>query len=72
MHAHPLDPLSAEEVTKASALVINKVFPKRGLTAEKKRFISVHLHEPPKEVVYKFKHGDLIDRQVKKFFLKFS
>ncbi len=42
---HPLDPLSAEEIESASRIVRDE----RHL--ENVRFISIGLHEPPKEAV---------------------
>jgi primary-amine oxidase len=54
---HPLDPLSAEEIVAAVAVLrqvraLNDVL-----------FVRVFLHEPPKEVVLGFREGDPIDRR---------
>lgn len=56
---HPLEPLTAEEIAAAVTLVradrnLGKSF----------RFPSVALNEPPKQVVFNFKPGDPIERQV--------
>src|SRR2546421_12446264 len=55
---HPLDPLSAEEMETASAI----------LGAERRlhegvRFVSVSLKEPAKGVVLAFQPGDAIERE---------
>jgi primary-amine oxidase len=55
---HPLDPLTAEEIGAAVALLRRE----RSL-AEDVLFVRVVLHEPPKEVVLGFRPGDPIDRQ---------
>ena len=54
---HPLEPLTAEEITAAVRIVRTE----RSLH-ERVRFASVTLHEPPKEVVLNFKQGDPITR----------
>jgi primary-amine oxidase len=56
--AHPLEPLTPEEVRQAVAL--GKEL--RSLSATT-RFMGVMLHEPPKDCVLCFKAGDPIDRQ---------
>src|SRR5215469_6216977 len=55
---HPLEPLTAEEITAAVHIVRTK----RNLH-ERVRFVSVALHEPAKEVVLNFKQGDPISRE---------
>ena len=55
---HPLEPLTAEEVTAAVHIVRSE----RNLH-ERVRFASVVLHEPAKEVVLNFKQGDPITRE---------
>ena len=55
---HPLEPLTAEELGAAVALVREK----RQLS-DKVRFVSVTLHEPPKNVVLTFKEGDRMPRE---------
>src|SRR5258708_18452868 len=57
MH-HPLEPLTAEELGAAVALVREK----RQLGGHV-RFVSVALHEPPKNVVLNFKEGDRVPRE---------
>jgi primary-amine oxidase len=54
---HPLEPLTAEEITAAVHIVRTE----RNLH-ERVRFASVTFHEPPKEVVLNFKQGDPITR----------
>lgn len=56
---HPLEPLTAEEITKAVAIV-----KKEKNISESARFAQVVLHEPEKEVVLQFKAGDLFAREV--------
>ena len=55
---HPLEPLTAEEITAAVSIVRTE----RKLH-ERVRFASVALHEPPKEVVLNFKQNDPITRE---------
>ena len=55
---HPLDPLEAEEITDAVDIIRTE----RNL-GEHVRFVSVALHEPPKNVVLNFKKGDPITRE---------
>ena len=54
----PLEPLTAEEITTAVAIVRTE----RNL-GEHVRFVSMNLHEPPKEVVLNFKPGDALTRE---------
>ena len=54
---HPLDPLTADEITVAVALV--RADPR---FSDSTRFAHVALAEPPKEVVRRFKPGDPVDR----------
>jgi primary-amine oxidase len=56
--AHPLDPLTAEEISVAIALLRKE----RSL-AEDVLFVRVTLHEPPKDIVLGFRPEDPIDRQ---------
>ncbi len=55
---HPLEPLTAEELGAAVALVREK----RQLGGHV-RFVSATLHEPPKNVVLNFKEGDQVPRE---------
>ena len=55
---HPLDPLTAGEITAA----VHLLRADRGL-GDRHRFVTVALNEPPKEVVGAFETGDSIDRQ---------
>jgi primary-amine oxidase len=55
---HPLDPLTADEITEAVA-ILRKA---RGL-ADDVLFVRVSLHEPSKEVALAFNEGDVLDRQ---------
>src|SRR5437763_15531301 len=55
---HPLEPLTAEELGTAVALVREK----RQLS-DKVRFVSVILHESTKNVVLTFKEGDRMPRE---------
>ena len=56
-NAHPLDPLSAEEIQKACELLTTK----KQLGAEC-RFAMVHLHEPPKAEVLAYQPGEAMER----------
>ena len=56
-HAHPLDPLSAEEILRACELL--KAAKRLGAEC---RFAMVHLHEPPKAEVLAYKAGDSFER----------
>lgn len=55
---HPLEPLTAEEIT--AAVTILRTERKLG---ERVRFVSVSLHEPPKDIVLNFKAGDATRRE---------
>jgi primary-amine oxidase len=55
---HPLDPLTAEEVTR-TVNILRTEYPLSGRT----RFATVVLHEPPKSTVLYFKKGDAIQRE---------
>jgi primary-amine oxidase len=55
---HPLDPLSAAEVGRASALVRERQQLGEGI-----RFVSITLNEPSKETVAAFAAGDAIERE---------
>ncbi|HWC39653.1 MAG TPA: hypothetical protein VG476_14040, partial [Acidimicrobiales bacterium] len=56
--AHPLDPLSAEEIIAACTIVKEA----QGLDDEV-RYPWVTLHEPPKDIAWGHRPGDPIDRQ---------
>jgi primary-amine oxidase len=56
--SHPLDPLTAEEITTAVTLVR-----KQKSLSKTVRFATVTLNEPPKSVVLNFQLGDLIRRE---------
>jgi Cu2+-containing amine oxidase len=55
--AHPLEPLTADEVTAAVAILRRE----RRL-GERVRFMSVTLREPPKQAVLAFRPGDALER----------
>jgi primary-amine oxidase len=55
---HPLDPLSADEIRTAAAILRRE----RGV-GERWRFASIELREPPKEVVRAFRPGAEIHRE---------
>ena len=55
---HPLEPLSAEEITAAVQIVRSE-----RQAGPAVRFVSVNLHEPPKDVVLHFKPGDAFTRE---------
>ena len=55
---HPLDPLSADEIRTAAAILRRE----RGV-GERWRFASIELREPPKDVVRAFNAGDEIRRE---------
>src|SRR5437016_4787862 len=57
--AHPLEPLTAEEIGRASAIVRAE----SNLQGEHLRFVSVSLHEPPKEAVLAFKPDNQVERE---------
>jgi len=58
MSAHPLDPLSGEEINRAAAILRRD----RGV-GERWRFASIELREPSKETVRDFAPGDEIRRE---------
>jgi len=55
---HPLDPLSADEVGQAWALICAGHAP-----GPRTRAISITLHEPPKDAVLGYRSGDPVERQ---------
>ena len=55
---HPLEPLTAEEITVAVDLLRGQ-----GQVGEHHRFVSVTLREPDKAVVARFAPGDTVDRE---------
>src|SRR5690242_5297771 len=55
---HPLDPLSADEITLAASIVR-----KTQALADDALFVRVSLHEPPKDIVLGFRDGEPLDRQ---------
>ncbi|HEV2779550.1 MAG TPA: primary-amine oxidase [Actinophytocola sp.] len=55
--AHPLDPLTAEELRRAKEVLV-----RAGKVAGSTRFPLVQLHEPPKGEVLAFRSGDAVDR----------
>mgnify|MGYP001335433844 CR=1 FL=1 len=55
---HPLEPLTAEEIAAAVALVRGS-----GMLSARTRFASITLHEPPKETVLHFQLGDAVARE---------
>ncbi|MBB5323248.1 primary-amine oxidase [Anoxybacillus tepidamans] len=56
--SHPLEPLTAEEITKVVAILREK----KNLS-HSVRFVQVVLHEPEKEIVLNYKKGDPINRE---------
>jgi primary-amine oxidase len=56
--AHPLDPLTAEEIRRTAAALRRE----KGVT-ERWRFASIELREPPKEVLRDHAEGDALDRR---------
>ncbi len=60
MASHPLDPLSADEI-RAAAAIIRSEFPEGG----RLRFALLHLEEPPKSKANGFEPGDPISRRVR-------
>jgi primary-amine oxidase len=55
---HPLEPLSPEEIAAAVAIVRNS-----GQLGPQARFVTVVLHEPPKQVVLDYREGEPVERQ---------
>ena len=60
MASHPLDPLSADEI-RAAAAIIRAKFSESG----RLRFALLHLEEPPKSKANSFAPGDPISRRVR-------
>ncbi|MEJ3655458.1 primary-amine oxidase [Actinomycetes bacterium KLBMP 9759] len=60
MTAHPLDPLSAAEISQVGAILRRDLRMDDGW-----RFASIELREPPKEVVRAFRAGDPITREAR-------
>jgi primary-amine oxidase len=58
MNAHPLDPLSADEIRLARSVVRQ-----RPELSEQVCFPSIRLSEPPKQVVRDFRPGQAVERQ---------
>ncbi|MGN6676456.1 MAG: primary-amine oxidase [Streptosporangiaceae bacterium] len=56
--AHPLDPLSAEEIRRAVTIIKDG-----GHSTAAMRFVSVSLHEPPKSVIAAFEPGQAFARE---------
>ena len=55
---HPLEPLSAEEISAATEILRSEQ-----RLGDGHRFVSVVLHEPPKEKVLGFRDGDPVERE---------
>ena len=55
---HPLEPLTAEEISAASAILRAG-----GHIGERAHFAAVTLHEPPKDVIRAFAAGDAVERE---------
>ncbi|HET9920244.1 MAG TPA: tyramine oxidase, partial [Ktedonobacteraceae bacterium] len=55
---HPLEPLTPEEIAAAVAIVRA-----HSANSEQLRFVSVTLHEPPRDVMLSFKPGDEVPRE---------
>ena len=55
---HPLDPLTADEIGHAVAIVR-----KMQAVTDDALFVRVYLHEPPKEIVLAFREGEPLDRE---------
>src|SRR5712664_1864274 len=55
---HPLEPLTVEEIAAAVEIVRSQ----RQLSS-RVRFVSVFLHEPPKEIVLAFPSGGSVERE---------
>ncbi len=55
---HPLDPLSKEELTTATAVLKDA-----GKVADSSRFVLLHLHEPSKKDVFAYRPGKPLARQ---------
>ena len=55
---HPLEPLSPEEIAAAVAIVRTS-----GKLGPKARFVTVVLHEPPKQAVLEYREGEPVERE---------
>src|SRR5262249_3264684 len=55
---HPLEPLSPEEIAAAVAIVRSS-----GKLGPKARFVTVVLHEPPKQAGLEYRAGDQVERE---------
>src|ERR1700730_19339083 len=55
---HPLDPLTADEITQAV-----KIMKEKRKLKDSVRFVQVVLHEPAKETVLNFQEGNEFDRE---------
>jgi primary-amine oxidase len=55
---HPLEPLSPEEISAAVAVVRTS-----GRLGPRARFVTVLLHEPPKQAVLEYRGGDPVERE---------
>ena len=58
-HAHPLDPLTADEIRKTRAVLVREK-----LVRQDTKFPLLTLAEPAKDAVLAFRPGDPLDRQV--------
>lgn len=59
MTTHPLDPLTADEIRRARAVLVRE-----GLVGQATKFPLLTLAEPAKDAVLAFRPGDRLDRQV--------
>ena len=55
---HPLDPLTADEIRRVTALLRRE----RGVARPQWRVAAIELREPAKEVVRAHRSGDLVER----------
>ena len=55
---HPLDPLAAEEIERAWAILQTR----RRSLGDRIRVVSITLHEPPKDAVLRHRRGDAVER----------
>ena len=56
--AHPLEPLTADEVAQAVRILRSEC-----QLGDAMRFVVVTLHEPAKETVFSFRPGDPVERE---------
>lgn len=56
---HPLNPLTAAEIT----ITVEIIFSEKNFSRATTRFIAVSLKEPPKALIYAFKEGDPFERE---------